>query len=297
MIAGRGDVGPERGHRIRAVKRALLGIGSILIVGCGGGGGSSSGDDGGTSDAPLARCGDGHVDANEACDDGNTVAGDGCTLCMIDGQRSAAIDATWRLKTAAGATAPCPIDFQTAAVIATPMTGAVVIDLFDCSANMGTTSALPATMYAAQVAITNATMSQTFSTSHAQAIDLSDATNKPLAASFVTDGGYFALAWKLVKMSDPAIEVPCSAVSDMSRIKVLAANANTSVPAQSTSFPCDGGTTVTSAFIAGTYSVTISALTSAFANKGSAPALIGQVVTAPDGLTDLGTVTIPINGL
>ncbi len=181
-------------------------------------------------------------------------------------------------------------------MISTPLTGTPVIDLFDCSADMGTTAELPAAMYTARVAITNATMSQAFSTSLAQPIDLSDATNKPLAASFVTDGGYFQLAWKLVKMSDPATEVPCSAVSDMSRIKVLASNPDPSLSA-STSFPCDGGSTVTSAFIAGTYTVTISALTNLFANKGSAPALTGQVVTAPDGLTDLGTVTIPISGL
>lgn len=263
---------------------------------CTGSGGSGAGDDA-SSDAPLARCGDGHVDANEECDDGNPVAGDGCTLCMIDADRTAAIDARWRLVTASGGVAACPADYQTAAVIATPMTGPIVIDLFDCSASMGTTSQLPAGVWAAQVAITNATMSQTFSTSLAQVIDLSDATNKPLATSFVTDGGYFKLTWKLVKMSDPAIEVSCDAVSPMSRIKVLAANADPSVPAASTSFPCAGGTTVTSAFVAGTYSVIVSALTNTFATRGSAPGLTGQVITAPEGITDLGTVTIPIIGL
>ncbi|CAN5399886.1 hypothetical protein BH11MYX1_BH11MYX1_21280 [soil metagenome] len=280
------------------MKALRVGLALVLggLVACSGGGGSGADDDA-TGDAALARCGDGHVDANEACDDGNPIAGDGCTLCMIDAQRTAAIEATWQLKTAAGGTAACPAEFQTAAVIATPMTGTPVIDLFDCSANVGTTPALPAALYSAQVAITNATMSQTFSMSLAQAIDLSDATNKPLAVSFVTDGGYFKLAWKLVKMSDPMTEVTCDAVSAMSRIKVLAANADTSVPAASTSFPCDGGSTVTSAFVAGTYAVTISALTNTFANKGSAPTLMGQVVTAPDGIHDLGLVTIPINGL
>jgi cysteine-rich repeat protein len=267
-----------------------------LLAACTGGGGAGGGDDA-SSDAPLARCGDGHVDANEQCDDGNSDAGDGCTLCMIDADRTAAIDARWRLVTASGAAAACPAAYQTAAVIATPMTGPVVIDLFDCSALMGTTSQLPAALWAAQVAITNSTMSQTFATSLAQVIDLSDATNKPLVTSFVSDGGYFKLAWKLVKMSDPATEVGCDAVSPMSRVKVLAANADPNVPAASTSFPCDGGSTVTSAFIAGTYSVTVSALTNTFATRGSAPALTGQVVTAPDGITDLGTVTIPITGL
>ncbi len=266
----------------------------VALVACSGGGGGSSGDD--EPDAAVARCGDGHVDPNEECDDGNTVANDGCTLCMLDAQRTAAIDATWQLHTAAGGTAACPAGFPTAAVISTPTTGAPTIDLFDCSAGMGTTTELPAAMYSARVAITNATMSQTFSTSLDQVIDLSDATNKPLAASFVTDGGYFKLAWKLVKASDSST-VQCDAVSAMSRIKVLAANADTSVPAASTSFPCDGGSTVTSAFIAGTYTVTVSAVTNALVNKGSAPAVTGVVITAPDGVTDLGLVTIPIAGL
>jgi cysteine-rich repeat protein len=30
-------------------------------------------------------CGDGVIDANEACDDGNTTASDGCTACAVDG--------------------------------------------------------------------------------------------------------------------------------------------------------------------------------------------------------------------
>ncbi len=93
------------------MRRGLLGVVPLLLVACSGGGSSGS-DDTGTSDAPLARCGDGHVDANEECDDGNTIAGDGCTLCMIDGQRTAAIDATWMLRTAAGTTAACPPSFK-----------------------------------------------------------------------------------------------------------------------------------------------------------------------------------------
>jgi len=50
----------------------------ILLAACGnnGGGGGGGGDD----DQPPARCGDGIVDSNEQCDDGNTIANDGCTL-------------------------------------------------------------------------------------------------------------------------------------------------------------------------------------------------------------------------
>lgn len=37
-----------------------------------------------TSDAPMARCGDGAVDAGEDCDDGDDAAGDGCDLCAVE---------------------------------------------------------------------------------------------------------------------------------------------------------------------------------------------------------------------
>ncbi len=68
---------------------------ALAVVGCGGkggtggdnfgtpdsGGGSATGSD--TTQPPV--CGDGHLDANETCDDGNTAAGDGCSAdCQIE---------------------------------------------------------------------------------------------------------------------------------------------------------------------------------------------------------------------
>jgi fibro-slime domain-containing protein len=64
-----------------------------LVIGCGGGhttdpngpdaGGTGPGTDGSVDiDAPpdaAPRCGDGHVDPNEACDDNNAMGGDGCS--------------------------------------------------------------------------------------------------------------------------------------------------------------------------------------------------------------------------
>src|SRR5450432_1635941 len=157
-----------------------------LLAACGNNNGS--GGDDVPDAATLAKCGDGHVDPGEQCDDGNSTANDGCTLCMIDAQRMAAIDATWMLSTVAGATAPCPSGYDTAAVIATPTdsmggtSGAPLISLLDCSAGMGTSDKLPAATYSAQIAITNHAMSQTFATSDPQPVDLSDATDKPLDA-------------------------------------------------------------------------------------------------------------------
>jgi cysteine-rich repeat protein len=271
----------------------------ILLAACGnnGGGGGGGGDD----DQPPARCGDGIVDSNEQCDDGNTIANDGCTLCMIDAARMASIDATWMLQTAAGDSAQCPTGFDTAAVTSQPVdvqganAGTAVIDLFDCGAAMGTTKPLPATTYSATVAITDHAMSQMFATSLAMPVDLSDATDKPLDVSFLTDGGKFHFAWQLVKMSDGTTPVDCTAVGTMTHVRAAMTNTSTMVTGNS-SFQCAAGSGITGALVAGTYTVSIAVLNDAFHDTGDAPDLTGQVIMAPDGLTDLGTVKIPVTG-
>jgi cysteine-rich repeat protein len=277
----------------------VLGV-LLFVAACSGGGGG--GDDTAADDAPLARCGDGHVDANEQCDDGNAIAGDGCTLCMIDAQRMAAIDATWELTTVAGATAACPSGVDSATVSALPVdsngtpTGPAIGTQFDCSAGMGTTTMLPAARYSASVTLSDHGLTQVYGVSASQMIDLSDATNKPLDATFLTDGGKFQLAWKLVKMSD-GTTVTCADVGTMPRVKVgLTPDMGTS---SVTTFSCDVGSAATSAVLAGSYMVAVSITTfnGSTMTIGTATPLTGQVIVAPNGLTDLATITIPITAL
>ncbi len=262
----------------------------LALTACGSSGGSSSGDD--DDDSP-ARCGDGNVDSNEQCDDGNTVAGDGCTLCMLDQQRTAKVDASWQVTTVAdvgGMTADCPAGFDTAALTSTPASGAPTIDLFDCADAMGMSSALPPAVYSATIAITNHAMSATFATSLPQIVDLSDATDKPLDAAFLTDGGVFTYKWRLQKNG---ADISCDDIGVSPHIK-LVGKLNDGVGTQSGAV-CSDGMAVTSPFVAGTYTVTVSVQDDAFHTVGSAPDLTNQVLTAPNGVLDLGTVTIVVN--
>jgi cysteine-rich repeat protein len=280
-----------------------LTLGVLLVVAACSGGGGGGGDDDGDDDVPPARCGDGHVDANEQCDDGNSIAGDGCTLCMIDTQRMAAIDATWELTTVAGMTAACPNGVDTATVSALPIdsngapTGPAIATQFDCSAGMGTTTMLPAALYSASVTLSDHGGTQIFGVSAAQMVDLSDATNKPLDATFLTDGGKFQLAWKLVKMSDGST-VTCADLGTMPRVKVLL-TPDAGGLAGSSTFSCDAGSATTSAVLAGSYMVAVSAtiFMGTTMTVGTATPLTGQVIVAPNGLTDLATITIPIAAL
>lgn len=277
-----------------------LALGVLLVVAACSGGGTGRDDDTG-DDAPLARCGDGHVDANEQCDDGNSIAGDGCTLCMIDAQRMAAIDATWELTDVGGTTAACPSGVDSATVSATPIdssgtpTGPAIATQFDCSAGMGTTTMLPATLYSASITLSDHGLTQVFGVSAPQMVDLSDATNKALDATFLTDGGSFHLAWKLVKMSD-STPVSCADVGTLPRVKVgLTPDAGGA--AGFSTFACDSGSATTSAVLAGSYMVAISITILNGGTIGSATPLTGQIIVAPNGLTDLGTITIPIAAL
>jgi len=276
---------------------AILLFGALAACSSNGGGGG-----GGDDAMPPARCGDGIVDSNEQCDDGNNVPNDGCTLCMIDAARTASIDATWMLQTVAGDMAQCPSGFDTAAVTSQPVdaqganAGTAVIDLFDCSAGMGKTKPEKATTYTAIVAITDHAMSQTFADSLPQDVDLSDATDKPIDVSFLTDGGHFHLAWQLVKMSDGTTPVDCATVGTQVNVRAAMTNTATNMTSNS-SFSCATGTGVTTAVVAGTYTVGIRLLKDFVTDVGDAPDLTGQVIMAPDGLSDLGTVKIPVAGL
>ncbi|MFT3693923.1 MAG: DUF4215 domain-containing protein [Kofleriaceae bacterium] len=268
---------------------------ALLLAACGSNGGSSGDDD----DMPPARCGDGIVDSNEQCDDGNSIAGDGCTLCMIDGQRTAKIDASWSLVTAENPTVQtdCPSGFDTAVLTATPPTGSPTIDMFDCADKMGMSTALALDSYTATLAITDAAMSQTFGTSIAQTIDLSDGTDKTMpTAQFITDGGVIKVAWKLVKMSDNS-PVTCDAVSAMAHIGISGAPDGNMSMATTTGALCSAGMTVTDPFVAASYTITLSVKNDTFSTVGTATPLTGQVLTAPNGVLDLGTVTIPVSTL
>lgn len=273
-------------------------VACLLLAACSGGGGNGDDDD---TDAPIARCGDGVVDSNEQCDDGNEIAGDGCTLCMKDTERKASIDATWALRTAANTDADCPSGYDTAALTAQPVdaqgvaNGAPITQSFACADKMAMSMAIPAQAYLAKIAIQNASGSMTFATSLPMMVDLSDATDKPLDTEFLTDGGRFQLAWKLVKMSNNAV-VQCTDVDTMAKVRVLITNMDTSTT-KNVQFTCATGMGITPAVVAGTYTVSVAVLNNAFANQGQAADLTGQLIVAPDGLTDLATVTIPVAAL
>lgn len=79
-------------NKVRASITLVLMLGAVVAnsMGCGtsptpkdntGGSGGSGGSGG---DGASKNCGDGKLDMNEACDDGNNAGNDGCTACVMD---------------------------------------------------------------------------------------------------------------------------------------------------------------------------------------------------------------------
>lgn len=249
-----------------------------------------------TDDDPF--CGDGIRDPGEACDDGNGVAGDGCTACSIDGSADALLTANWTLTNIADGTATtCPPTFDTAAVYSQPVdannapVGQPIIDLFDCDDNTGVTAPLDPGVYQVWVEITSAGGSSVYAKSISAIVDLTT-QDQTFSASILNDGGYFALSWHL---TGGGADVTCAQATEVAGVGVIAtevANQNNFTDDQ---FDCDAYYGITGGLLAGTYTVSVSAFDSGNAAVGTAPALTNEVIGAQNQLTDLGDIEIPLD--
>ncbi|MDX2088382.1 MAG: hypothetical protein SFX73_11055 [Kofleriaceae bacterium] len=250
------------------------------------------------ADEPEPTCGDGTVDEGEACDDGNNVADDGCSGCVVDiVPRNLSV--TWTLRTAASsAPVTCPQGYDTAEIVTqnvaadgTPM-GAPQIDVLDCSAGAATLvfDSSRVAEVAVSVRITTGTGGTVFAESLSETVDLSVADGE-LAVAILTDGGYFGLAWTL-RGQTSGNELTCATV-EPDQIEVVSVGAASMYTDR---FTCADGDGRTGALPAGSYGVTVEAI----ANDeplGPAVLLSGKVVLDKNRITDLGVVEIPISGL
>jgi cysteine-rich repeat protein len=253
---------------------------------------------------PSHYCGDGIVDPPvETCDDGNTVAGDGCSAtCKLEQVgNDAAITASWQLKNlATNSAAACPRDYDTAAIYNQPIdaagnnVGTPVIDLFDCIAKTGTASNLEPTRYLTWVEITNHDNTSVFAKSLSAVVDVTNA-DKSFAAEILVDGGYFQMQWNLVGKNSGQPRT-CAQAGAAGGVESVATDVSTPANAASDRFDCEDGYGVTAGFLAATYTVSISALNGADQAVGTAPTLTNKIIGEKNAVTDLGTIMIPIDG-
>jgi hypothetical protein len=231
-------------------------------------------------------------------------AATGCTTTV-----AAHIDAHWSFEDLATRTmTQCPTGFDVAAVYAQELDanlntfGQAYIDLYPCTDLAGTSLALPASWFETWVEITNGTGGLVYAQSAGVLVDIvrTDATVD--LPTILNDGGYFQLKWELVTASAPTMSLTCSKSGAAGGILATSTDVQTNAMFPD-GFYCENGVSVdtgagegfTEGLLAGPYTVSVQALDAANAPIGTA-ATITQSVATQNGITNLGTVLIPING-
>jgi hypothetical protein len=226
----------------------------------------------------------------------------GCIISSDDTSNDAFINVNWSLKSVAtGTTQACPAGFDTTALYSQPVdangnnAGAVVIDLFNCDANAGQSAPLIPGLYDSHIAITDHNNTAQYATSVTASVDITS-VDKTFTAAILTDGGYFQVAWNLVRASNGG-PLLCADVAGISGVEAIATDVNTPTNSASDIYPCEDHVGISGGFLAATYGISVDALNGQMQAIGTAPTITNKVIQSPNRVTDLGTVTIPITAL
>ena len=186
----------------------------------------------------------------------------------------------------------CPTGFGSAAVLSQavdPITlspiGNSHVDLFDCADLQGTIL-LSAGSYVISVRIQNGSGSQIYAESKVAmvATSLGDSS---VDVEVLDDAGYFSLTWSLHDKATGAL-MTC-AQAGATAVEVVSTG---TLGPLSDKFLCDQGSGITAGLLAGSYTVAVRAMKSDLTISDT-NALTG-IISAPNGVTDLGHVMILI---
>ena len=225
------------------------------------------------------------------------AASTGCIISSSDS--NAHVGATWSIQDLGGGDIPCPPGFDTAALYNQPLdannnaVGQPIIDLFDCSADAGRSAALPPTAYETWIEITTHDNSSVYAKSVPAFVDVTD-VDLTYNATIYDNAGYFGFAWNLVgKNSNAPLTCEQAGITGSSSGVAINVQVSGTMNADETQFDCTQYQGVSKPYVAGSYTVTVDAFTSA---GGVSDTLQkdNQVLNGPNKVTDLGTVNIPI---
>ncbi|MBA3540968.1 MAG: hypothetical protein H0T79_15255 [Deltaproteobacteria bacterium] len=212
----------------------------------------------------------------------------------------ASITARWDLQNFNGQRTACPAGYQTAALNSQLLdrdgrpVGDPAIDLFDCQASYGVTAPLEAELYQVWLEIRSDEGSQLYAQSTSAIVNLYDA-DQTFDASILNDGGYFMLDWNLVgaRTNQP---LSCTdIVGGIDSISTISTAIASNVGAFDDQFHCEGHYGLTAGLLQGDYTISINAEQRG-QSIGTAPAITERILDR-NQVTDLGSITIPIEGL
>lgn len=224
----------------------------------------------------------------------------GCIISSGDdgGGGSGYITAQWDIKSVDGTSLQCPAGFDTAALYSQEIDsnygnvgGVITGDLFDCSAFSGVSAPLPATTYYSWIQIENHDGSTVYASTVQAYVDLT-LSDKTFSANIYDDGGYFQMSWALTVGGSPS---SCAANSDITGVEAISTEVGNPNNAVSDIFQCSDHYGVTDVLPAGTYTISVDAFNSAMTAVGTAAPITNKSIQVQNRVTDLGTITIPLN--
>ena len=217
------------------------------------------------------------------------------------GTALASISARWALRNMAdGATTRCPVGFDTVQLLTQPVDdhGAPLddprVDLFDCEARSGLSTDLPPDRYQVWIEVRSHDLRALYAQSLSQVLDVRDA-DQTFSTDILNDGGYFQLSWDLVgKTTNRPLE--CSQVVGLDSVFAVSTSVADAHRVYEDRRLCDDHSGVSEGLLQGSYTIAIDALAGDRA-LGSPVVLSARTIAGQNSITDLGTVTIPIDGL
>lgn len=213
----------------------------------------------------------------------------------------ATISSRWSLRNMVdGATTACPAGFDTVQLIALPIddNGDAVaepsIDLFDCGARAGISTDLVPDVYQVWIEVRSHDLATLYAQSLSQVLDVRQA-DQSFSADILNDGGYFQLSWDLVgKLTKRPLD--CAQLAGLDSITAISTSVADAHRAYDDRLSCDDHAAVTGGLLRGAYTIAINAMAGT-RSLGTATTLTNKVIEGQNRVTDLGLITIPIDGL
>lgn len=218
-----------------------------------------------------------------------------------DTTEAATIAARWSLRNMAdGAATRCPAGFDTVQLFVLPIDeqGAAIgdpsIDLFDCDAFTGASRDLFPDLYQMWVEVRSHDLSALYAQSLSQIMDVRS-VDQSFTTDLLNDGGYFQLSWDLVGAASKR-PVGCSQVTGLDSVLAVSTSVVDAHRIYDDRRPCADHAGVSEGLLHGNYTITIAAMAGA-QRVGTPITFTNQTIEAQNRVTDLGAVTIPIDGM
>lgn len=199
-------------------------------------------------------------------------------------------------------TDPCPPGFSTASVHAKewdPVLGQFVpgglevIDKFNCSDKRGITDPLDG-IFLIWVQIEDTSGANVYAQSESEFFDTINGDASIDLPTLFTDAGYLDLSWDLIGSGNTRLSCAQAGIGSDGSVSTTAVSVASSSMMYIDKFDCTRGFGTSDVLPEDTYDVTVTASTRT-ADIGASAPIADVLIAAPNGLTHLGHVRIPVS--